>query len=109
MVNKTRNTNITILKKISPFLAIFIFTTLFVINQFLTDYGIRARAADEGLSLKINNIQAPTDQSQNWKWYATIVNTKKIQGRVIFDGTLNWCRNTLQKQGQYRPLRTWLN
>lgn len=86
--------NKSILKKIAPFILIFIFSLSIATNELFSLYSTRAKAADEGININLTNLSAPLTQYSKWKWQANVYATKHLGEQLDFNILVHWCDNS---------------
>ncbi|OGK39119.1 hypothetical protein A2966_05235 [Candidatus Roizmanbacteria bacterium RIFCSPLOWO2_01_FULL_41_22] len=91
--------NSAILKRVLPFLAIFIFSLSYAGYTFIQQATAPAKAEGEDITVDIVNIKAPINTTSLWQWNAIVVINNFFKDPVRADYTVNWCSGTTGQKG----------
>lgn len=86
--------NKNILKRILPYLFVFVFSFVIAGNEYVKQISAPTEAADESVNVSIANVAAPLDQAATWKWNAIIFVDSYFKQPIQAEYAAHWCSST---------------
>ncbi len=86
--------NKNILKRILPYLFVFVFSFVIAGNEYVKQISAPTEAADESVNVSIANVEAPLDQSAIWKWNAIIFVDSYFKQPIQAEYSAHWCSSS---------------
>ncbi len=88
------------LKKVIPFIAIFVLSLGVAVTTFIQENTRQAEAAVDGINIELTNQSASLDAKSNWSWRADLLAENHIGEKVDTESVVSWCRETFGKKGE---------
>jgi hypothetical protein len=86
--------NKTILKRILPFLFVFVFSFVIAGSEYVKQISAPTEAADESVSVSLANVAAPLEEGSEWKWNAIIFVDSYFKQPINAEYSVHWCSST---------------
>lgn len=86
--------NKTILKRILPFLFVFVFSFIVAGSEYVKQISAPTEAADESVSVSLVNVSAPLEEGSEWKWNAIIFVDSYFKQPINAEYSVHWCSST---------------